>query len=357
MKISRDNYEIWLTDWLDNKLTGEQAKELDLFLEQNPDLRSEFTDFCMIGLKPVNSSFNRKDNLKKSVEEISQNQFEILCAASLENDLDPDHEAELVEMVSANPERYKTLRIFRKLRLKAPEVQFSAKGRLYRSTPSRKVIRLVLAGLSAAALITFFFLQGRLWQQDPGEIRAIIASENSVANPQVFSSDNESKKSKAVAADITSSKTAEVAETKTAVNSENKDTSVQPRKDIDNVPEKITYSIEPAISFDKPSDNTLIAMVTLSKPDFPENDEHRSNIGRFIAGKFRSNILRETTPSDAPLKGYEIAEAGIDGLNKLLGWEMALTRNTDENGDLKSLNFNSRMLKFKAPVKNNQPTE
>jgi hypothetical protein len=85
--------------------------------------------------------------------------------------------------------------------------------------------------------------------------------------------------------------------------------------------------------------------------------DDRSRIGKFIAQTFRDKILKEDTPEDTPLKGYEIAEAGIEGLNKLFGWEMALTRNNDENGDLKSLYFSSRTIKFNAPVKNNEQSQ
>ena len=60
----------------------------------------------------------------------------------------------------------------------------------------------------------------------------------------------------------------------------------------------------------------------------------RSNIGRFVSKTFRETFLKENITPDSPLKGYEIAEAGVSGLNKLLGWEMALDKNNDENGSL-----------------------
>ncbi|MGE5418565.1 MAG: hypothetical protein ACM3UT_00190, partial [Chloroflexota bacterium] len=105
-------------------------------------------------------------------------------------------------------------------------------------------------------------------------------------------------------------------------------------------------------------DNMIMPFTaTFIPPEKTDPDDGRSNVGRFMARHFRSNVLREEAPSDAPLKGYEIAEAGIDGLNKLLGWEMALTKRTDENGDVKAVNFNSRMLKFNTPVKNNSSAE
>jgi len=51
------------------------------------------------------------------------------------------------------------------------------------------------------------------------------------------------------------------------------------------------------------------------------------------------------------VESFEIAQAGITGLNKLFGWEIALNKNTDTNGEIRSYNYSSRLLKFNAPVK------
>jgi hypothetical protein len=101
--------------------------------------------------------------------------------------------------------------------------------------------------------------------------------------------------------------------------------------------------------------NNLVALnQTIAAPLF---DDGRSKISRFIAKTFREKILKEKTAKDSPLKGYELAEAGVSGLNKLLGWEMALDEKKDENGELRSVYFSSRMLKFNAPVKKSEPLQ
>ena len=87
----------------------------------------------------------------------------------------------------------------------------------------------------------------------------------------------------------------------------------------------------------------------------PDDDEYSSNFSRFIARTVRGKILKEKTVKETPLKGYEIAEAGVAGLNKLFGWEMALDEKKDENGRLKSVYFSSRILKFNTPVKYPDP--
>jgi hypothetical protein len=79
--------------------------------------------------------------------------------------------------------------------------------------------------------------------------------------------------------------------------------------------------------------------------------DDRGPVRRFIASAFREKILGEDKYSDGPIKPYEIVKAGVDGINKLLDWEMVLKENMDEEGKLKSVYFSSTLLSFNAPVK------
>jgi hypothetical protein len=98
--------------------------------------------------------------------------------------------------------------------------------------------------------------------------------------------------------------------------------------------------------------NKLVALKNILV--LPRADDEQSNISKFIARTFREKILKEKTAKDSPLKVYEIAEAGVSGLNKLFGWEMALDQKTDANGELNSVYFSSKLLKFNAPVRKNE---
>ncbi len=48
MQIDRSNYEIWIIDWLDGNLNSSQVGQLNLFLDQNQDLREEFNDLTSV---------------------------------------------------------------------------------------------------------------------------------------------------------------------------------------------------------------------------------------------------------------------------------------------------------------------
>ena len=93
-----------------------------------------------------------------------------------------------------------------------------------------------------------------------------------------------------------------------------------------------------------------LASIKIATIPPPESNEE-PGLNTLIARLFRDKILKSKEHETGSLKPYEIADAGIKGLNKLLGWQMTLHRNHDENGDLKSLYFSSKILKFNAPVR------
>lgn len=356
MKITRENYEIWFVDWLDSRLSGEEIEELNFFLDNNPDLRDEFTDMSAIKLKPAARSFAGKDRLVRNIAGIPGKQFEILCAARLENDLDSQQLDELNELISSDPEKAVTLQIYSKMKLSPPEIFYKKKERLLRATPAGKVMRIAWIGLSAAAIVAILFMTRVFREQNDG-VKPELANNTRVQLPSTDNQESSQlpKESTPVIAEPASTGKRVVGYTKN--DSFEKDRKELPEREEVFAPEKIALSDRPQLSGKK---DYLMPFTASSIP--PENtgidtDEGRSKVGRFLARHFRSDILEEGSPSDAPLKGYEIAEAGIGGLNKLLGWDMALTKRTDENGEVKSLNFNSRMLKFNTPVKNNSAAE
>jgi hypothetical protein len=84
-------------------------------------------------------------------------------------------------------------------------------------------------------------------------------------------------------------------------------------------------------------------------------DDGRTRVSKLIAKTFREKILNESTPLDKPLKAVEIAEASVTGLNKILGWEMALGEKSSIDGKTGKIYFNSRILKINAPMNKTEP--
>jgi hypothetical protein len=365
MDINRSNYEIWFTDWLDGNLNSLQKEELSGFLDLNPDLKEELNDLTKISLSVPGYSFHSKEDLKKSPEEISVSQFEYLSAAYLENDLTETHKSEIAGIIEKDSEKKKIFELINKTRLTPPDIVFRNKKRLLKITPAQKIFRLSLIGLSAAAAVILIFVT---YFSSPANINIINTKEAEVIAPLKELQNSLQENTKETVAVPVKNIISGLEKNKKALENIAHNSHV-PVADplLENKADTLTeyknsgFSISMIHSFkfsgiSQQTDNyTLTASNIVVKEAMSDEDEGRSKIGRYIAKTFREKILKEKTPADVPLKGYEIAEAGVTGINKLFGWEMALDKKNDENGNLKSVYFSSRMLKFNAPVKKSEP--
>jgi hypothetical protein len=95
---------------------------------------------------------------------------------------------------------------------------------------------------------------------------------------------------------------------------------------------------------------TALAEIKITEVSDEPDLEH-SRLRNFIARFLREKIIKSDFKEKGSLKGYEIADAGIIGLNKLLGWDMSLQKKRNDKGEVMSVHFNSKLLKFDASVK------
>jgi hypothetical protein len=352
MKINRENYEIWFIDWLDNNLSPEDVEELEFFLEQNQDLREEFSKLTDIKLEPSSLIYSGKDRLKKTAGELSSSQFEYLCAAYVGNDLSKQQEADLEEMTKDDQEKSKTLDLFRQTRVIPPKVVFKNKKQLLKRTIEQKIIRFSKFALSAAAIAALVLISHPFRPEpliDTISNTALNSTQSNNVTPPAFSGRENEEESIHVKKEAPSVEN----EKMTAESSPLTDRGIV-RDSISKSPDREQIAIRQI----ELKDIAIIEYETLpaflaASPQFtpPPAEDDQSKIGKFLAKNFREKIMKQDLPDDSPLKSYEVAEAGITGLNKLFGWDMALTLNSDENGEPSSVHFNSRMLKFNTPVK------
>jgi hypothetical protein len=365
MKIDRSNYEIWLIDWLDGNVTGNQVEQIKQFLAENPDLGEEFRDFTALNLKASSKSFPFKEQLKKSNADIPVSQFEYLCVANLENDLSAEQEDELKEIIDRDPEKKRTFEIFQKTILKPVAIGFKYKNRLIRRTSVNKVIRLSIIGLSTAAAIVLIVLNYFLIPQNLSD-NVNDTAQNLMVDSNLKQVPAEKDLELIIAVNNKVPVREKTDNLPTAIHEERSvltQTDILLAETVDSVPgsteDKRTVIKKVPVNFTEINvtgeifSNNLIASST--DLIIPPDEDQRSNLSKFISKTFREKILKENSSENSPLKGYEIAEAGVSGINKLLGWNMGLDRKTDENGDLKSVYFSSRILKFNAPVKKSTP--
>lgn len=170
MKVNRDNYEIWIIDYLDGKLTAGQTEELLAFFEMNPDLKEEFENYEPVTLQPERVQFDQKDRLKKTriipVGKIHENNYESFFIGWYEQVLTVSQKKELVEFIEKNPHLKREFDLHEQLILKADTgIVFPGKDQLKRRT--RKIAAYWWWTAAAAAILLFFALNGLLRRETP----------------------------------------------------------------------------------------------------------------------------------------------------------------------------------------------
>ena len=364
MQIDRSNYEAWLIDWLDGNLNDIQCEQLQHFLTANPDLKDEFDELTIFRLKPQDQHFPDKRNLKKTISNLSVQQLDYLSVAYLENDLTTAQKDDFKTSIESDPEKKRSFELIQKTKLEPVSITYKHRRRLIRRTPVQKLFRLSLIGLPAAAIILLVIMT------NISKPKALQVDTEKTAR----STDADSIKRKSAVDILAARVPAESKIVKSA--NRHKDPVIVAQETIPAIPDTsikqliqndslVRYAepvpVLPGKIFvtEKINLNTGIVHSTLvalnSAVVIPDEEDDRSRLRKFIAKTFREKILKEKTAKDSPLKVYEIAEAGVSGLNKLLGWQMALDEKRDDNGVLKSVYFSSKMLKFNAPVKNSEP--
>lgn len=112
--INRKNYELFIIDFYDEKLSSPQKTELFIFLDQNPDLKEEFELYSPVTLDTGSEIFVGKEKLKKS--SLNSRVSEQLIAY-LENDLDKDERKKIEEFANSDQEVFEELEILKKTKV------------------------------------------------------------------------------------------------------------------------------------------------------------------------------------------------------------------------------------------------
>jgi len=134
MNINRNNYELFFIDFYDGNLTDAQKHELDLFLEENSDLKEEFDSFEIISVESDDDAFSQKHELKKKeiveVSGINEENYEQYFVAFYENDLNEKKKNQLSSFLNSNPQLSKEFDLHGSLIIEPHNFVFVNKGLL-----------------------------------------------------------------------------------------------------------------------------------------------------------------------------------------------------------------------------------
>jgi len=164
MNINRNNYEVWMIDYFDGKLSADEKAGLTEFLEFNLDLKEEFNLFEPKSLDAEVILFPEKNLLKKQatvpVGEINETNYEEYFLAFHENDLDKSQKNSLNAFLEKNPHLENEFNLHASLLLKPDNsIIYNQKESLRKN---RRVAVYWWSGAAAAVIVVLFGIFGLL---------------------------------------------------------------------------------------------------------------------------------------------------------------------------------------------------
>ena len=196
MNINSQNYEEYFVRYLDGELTPDEMSEVNLFLQQFPELRQELEAFkAAILTVDESAAFTGKENLKKGITAGNYDEYFI---RKIEGDLTSAEEREVNEFLQFHPQYRRHLAAYELTRLKPDQsVVYENKRSLKKRVPGRIIpltVRYVAVLAAAAAILLIVLMKGITWNQsgsltadqiqeqnDPGATtneQAVIEEEN-----------------------------------------------------------------------------------------------------------------------------------------------------------------------------------
>ena len=161
MDINRNNYEEFFLLYADNELSKTERKVVEIFVQENPDLKEEFSMWKLSinipdeDLKLLDKSFL----LKKEPPFINENNYEEIFVGYHDNELSDVQRKQVENFVTENSKLKPGFELIGKAKL-IPDnsIVYPGKKSLYRKEKNGKVIPMILWRSMAAAIVIGFGL-------------------------------------------------------------------------------------------------------------------------------------------------------------------------------------------------------
>lgn len=370
MNINRSNYETWIIDWLDDNLSKEAVDTLMAFLEQNPDIKRDIESLEKTRLMPEPLYVRGKNDLKHSPLDLSAEQIEGLSVAELEKDITPTQQFELNMALQGSQSAKKAHDIILKTKLTPSNEHYDKKESLKRINKSVIIYRTIISAVAIIAIVFLLFVHNN---DTPSKGIYVSEAKNvsDTQQPTTIATNTNDNPTENVTIDTIIEDTVQksiVEKTEPIIIAKLSDIltnifiedtiSIYPSDDSDaNVEEMPVRSvIEGMQPIDVPikmlHDDYLAIndkLIDTYTPTYKESDTNgdRTFIHKYIAKFFRERFLEEENADNSAIKKYELTEAWVNTINRLMETEITLTKYTDDDGNIESVKINHRRFNFK----------
>ncbi len=349
MKITRANYEVYFLDYLDGTLDDNLVDVFIEFLQENPDLKEELQRVGSVSLEPETIIYKRKEKLfreRYDLEEV----FEKTAVAFMEGDLTEKEKEAFEAYLSVHPEKKKAFIWFQKTKLQ-PENQivFRNKEKLLRSSKGKTILLWVTRVAAVAAIA---FLAGR-YAGDA--IFGSLQPENQVV---ITENKNENPEPKSLPEKVVKKEDPVTVKEKTQVPVKKAEPKAQPHRSlresnsgrIDH--EKVAF-VRPPVEV---PEMMPALQVSLLKSEVAIAALAPVNNSKFIvpSTEFEEKFLADVVKEKTGLDNISLNKVAKAGLKLISGFSREkFNYETNSEGQITELNFDSRLLAFSIPTNQN----
>lgn len=357
ININRNNYEEYFLDFHDGQLSPEDENILFSFLAKNPDLKAEFDLVKMDSLIEENKNivFSNKTAFKKTsiLGELTDDNFDELCIAKIEGDLN-NYELLMFEEFVRTISREKDLKLYELTKLSSDtSITFKDKSKIKKQELKVFSLKSNYTIISVAASIIilialYIFIPGAITEKKEFIVKDMpnIKTKNSLHKEKPEDKNEEVEKTnmiKVINRDIKEESSYQLQELESAQALEK-----NIMRDYLEMTELIPLEI--IVNVENSSEIKGILPMFLETKDLNKMDTNKyMSLKTFLATAFNKSVLNKENKDR--IEFFDIAQAGVRGINKLTGSNMKLDRKYDKNGIPDKTEFNSRLIAFSTPIK------
>ena len=353
MDINRNNYEAFLLDLLEGRLSVEEERELNEFLKNHPEHVVDLPDIDLVSLEKPRLTYALRDQLKKELPtedtRISAANFDLFSIARMEGDLSSQQEEEHRYMVSVDDRRLEEWSAWQNTRLVPEHIPFPEKMKLRRNKTVKGRV-LWLSVLSVAATLTLVLILLRTDPVLPGPNLSVLSPEEvlptqkqpiAVPETRLYEKEPLLVAQEEVAVAVNKPVPEKMQETLTELN----DPSIQIEPEsIELRPLKIAGQLSASPDLAASSSDRI---EPLQIPPVSSNLTSLSMAQ--IAELDRQELFDEFT-EEHNISLMSVANAGIKGINKITGSDISLLASKDEEGEVSGFRLKSKRFSVTSPL-------
>lgn len=362
MEIDINNYESILVDYFDGNLNALEVAEVLLFLEQHPEIKTEFEALGTLPIaENITVDYDFKTNLKKlnAHQSLANKSFNELIIAQIEGDCSEKENVIINEIIDENTSLIKLRNIFQLTKL-LPDLSISYPSKQALKRKEAVVFYLNKRFAAAAALLLLASLVFLMYKNASNKIDEFKIAQSQIKPKEIIQGKASEKlaempleKSLAIITKENKSikqvaPSAKISNTQILVNEP-----LANHEHINALPIKVLASIENSMTFKNNSIAGAVIPVDILITNEPSKKEDFLTIGNFMKKKIiergKDNLIEQEKPvntDELVLDPITVASAGAGIIEKTTGKKVFLSRAFDKSGTVKSYTFAAGDFKF-----------